>query len=96
MTDHTTASSSTVKSLARQGAQLGRRQRAATSIIAAMRGGAALQLHFAASGPAWMLTDGTRVHDEVAKLVINHPDIIGCGDGLFRGLVSQTFRYAAG
>jgi hypothetical protein len=85
----------TTKSLARQAARLDRQRRASAAVIGAMRAGAALHMRFTTTGPSWALSDGKRVNAVVAQLVVNHPEIVGCGDTLFRGSTSQTFRYAA-
>jgi hypothetical protein len=53
-------------------------------VTTAMALGAALHLHFSRRGNAvWMLTDGTYVDDEIARLVTKHPDVVGAGDSLF-------------
>jgi hypothetical protein len=58
-----------------------------------MAGGAALTLQFRRGQREWRLTTGEIVSDEVAKHVIAHLNVVGCGDSLFRGAASQTFRY---
>jgi hypothetical protein len=63
-------------------------------VIKAMRAGAVLQMSFERVGGAWSLSNGTPVSTVIAKLVIAHVQVVGCGDALFRGSSSQTFRYA--
>ena len=41
-----------------------------------------------------MLSNGAFVSPEIAVAVINHPSVVACGDCLFKGGPSQTFRYA--
>jgi hypothetical protein len=64
------------------------------SVIARMRDGTMLQLHFATTGPAWSLSDGTHIDNEIAKRVITNARVISCGDALFGDATAQTFRYA--
>jgi hypothetical protein len=56
-----------------------------------------LQLHHRHEwyGPTWWLSDGKRVADEVAQLVIKNPAVVGVGDALPLGtdVPAQTFRY---
>jgi hypothetical protein len=65
-------------------------------VLASMRAGSALHLAYGSGGQAdWRLSNGWPVSPEVARLVINHPTIVGAGDALpivGEGL-SQTWRY---
>jgi hypothetical protein len=49
--------------------------------------------HFIAS--RWSLSDGQRVPDSVARMVIGYTDVIDVGDTLLTGTLSQTWRFAA-
>jgi hypothetical protein len=73
--------------------RLARRLQQAELVLSEMRGGAALHLQFAAHGPAWTLTNGTRVADGVARLVIKSGSVEAVGDALFAGELSQTWRW---
>jgi hypothetical protein len=87
----------TVRSRKAVSRRLDRRNAKVEEVITAMALGAALHLHFSRHGNAvWMLTDGTYVDDEIARLVIQHPDIAGAGDSLFGDGLSQTWRYVEG
>jgi hypothetical protein len=46
-------------------------------------------------GPLWSLTNGTRIADEIARLVITNANVTSVGDTLFHNLPSQTYRYVA-
>jgi hypothetical protein len=59
-----------------------------------MRGGLCLHATFTSAGTAWALSDGTVVHNKIATAIINSPDVVSCGDGLFDGVVAQTYRHA--
>jgi hypothetical protein len=41
----------------------------------------------------WRLSTGEFISREVAVIVVNLPDIVGVGDTLFAGELSQTFRF---
>ena len=64
-------------------------------VIARMFEGARLCLCYdRRRGSTWRLSViGTEVPDAVAREVIKHPEIIGCGDALFEDVPSQTYRY---
>jgi len=85
----------TLRSLARQARRLDQHLHRVESVLAAMRHGNALHLHFSRNGPVWMLTDGTLVHDTAAKAAIEHAHVASVGDGLFSSGPSQTYRYIA-
>ena len=80
-----------IRQLALQARKLDRLNTRTSQVIAAMRGGAALQLEYRAQ--RWRLTNGCEVHPEVARLVIGNPNVAGVGDVLFVGMLAQTFRY---
>ena len=83
----------TAAGLRRMHRRLDRRQFRAAAVLAAMRDGRSLHRMYTRHGPAWALSNGTPVNDNVARLVIANPDVVGVGDGLFANS-SQTFRYA--
>src|SRR5262245_1361150 len=67
----------------------------AKAVLTAMREqGQALHRGHERSGERWWLSNGRRVLPEVAELVVNHANVVGCGDTLFENLCPQTFRYA--
>jgi hypothetical protein len=53
-----------------------------------------LHLEFTEHGAEWSLSDGRHVPDHVARLVIGYSDVIGVGDTLLTGTLSQTWRFA--
>jgi hypothetical protein len=82
-----------VQQLALQARKLDRLNTRAAQVIDAMRGGTALQLEFRYGAQRWRLSNGCEVRPEVARLVIQNPNVAGVGDALFANLMSQTFRY---
>jgi hypothetical protein len=83
----------TVSSLRANRHRMEARMETAELVLAAMRAGAALHLSYTRHGRRWTLTSGRRVSDEVARLVIASSSVVGVGDALFRGVLSQTFRW---
>ena len=73
-----------------QSRRLDRLNAAATTVLHAMRDGLALQAEFGVLGPRWRLSNGRFVTGQVARIVINHPEIVGVGDALFVGATQQT------
>jgi len=73
----------TPSSLARSARRLDRHVRGMTGVLAHMRAGAVMRLHFARGKPVWLLSPGSEVPLEVAALVIAHPNVCGVGDSLF-------------
>jgi hypothetical protein len=41
----------------------------------------------------WMLSDGTSLTGNAAKVVTSDPRVIDCGDALFPDVRGQTFRF---
>jgi len=81
---------------ARNARRVDPRRRGVTATLTKMHQGASLHLSQGRNGPAWFLSDNTRVADDVAAVVIAHPSLTGVGDCLFGNRVpslSQTFRY---
>jgi hypothetical protein len=73
----------TVRELQRRHRRLDRRVNAANAVIACMRRGARLYLTFQRSGPTWVLSDGRKISDEVARLVIADHRVGGVGTVCF-------------
>jgi hypothetical protein len=73
--------------------RLDRINRSVAGVLAAMRHGQALHLHHDRRGPAWWLSGGMRVEDEIAQVVISDRAVVGSGDALPLGcaLHSQTW-----
>ena len=82
--------------LKKRRAKEARKMRDVGRVLVSMRGGQALHQHLDQYGRRWTLTNGTFVNNEVAAVVVNHCDVIDCGDALFEGAPSQTYRYADG
>jgi hypothetical protein len=85
----------TVRELQRRHRRLDRRVNSANFVIACMRDGATLHLAFQRGGPVWSLSDGRRITDDVARVVIADHRVVGVGDCLLKNLPSQTYRYVA-
>jgi hypothetical protein len=85
----------TIADVRRRSRRRNRIQEKAATTITAMRGGQALHHRHEWYGPTWWLSDGKRVADEVAQLVIKNPAVVGVGDALPLGtdVPAQTFRY---
>ena len=66
----------------------------AARVRTAMMGGATLYLQHERGRVLWLLSTGTPVPDDVARVVVTFPDIVGCGDGLFSNVPGQSWRYA--
>ena len=73
--------------------RLDRRLSGINHAAAVMRGGAALHLTYRSGGAHWTLSTGEAVSDAVARLLIANPNIVGVGDALFAGELSQTWRW---
>jgi hypothetical protein len=84
----------TVTTLQRQNNLIDRRRRAADRVIAAMRGeNLSLHCSYEPAGAHWSLSDGRPVQRGIAELVTVATDIVSVGDGLFRNMPSQTYRF---
>jgi hypothetical protein len=85
----------TVASLRRVRRRLDRRRLLTNRVVATMRdGGQSLHCCFEQK-PVWWLTDGMRVPNDVAELVIAHADIVPIGGALFRNVHAQTYRHVS-
>ena len=65
---------------------------AATAVLNLMRFGQSLQMEYCETGPRWRLSGGSKVKNDVARLVIVNPKVVADGDTLFPGTISQTWR----
>jgi hypothetical protein len=84
----------TVTILKHQHSLLDRHRLVADRVIAAMRDeGLALHCSHEKFGTRWWLGDGRPVQREIAKLVTINADISSVGDGLFRNVPGQTYRF---
>jgi hypothetical protein len=83
----------TPSSLRAKNRRLDRRLDGIKRAAAAMRAGAALCLAYRSGGAQWTLSTGEAVSDAVARALIANPNIVGVGDALFAGELSQTWRY---
>jgi hypothetical protein len=84
----------TPNTLAARDRRLDRRLAAAARVLDAMRAGAVLQLEFTItkSGRRWALA-GTRVSDDVARLVVVSASAVAGDDTLFGETAPQTWRW---
>jgi hypothetical protein len=62
-------------------------------VLLAMRQGATLHLEFHETGSKWRTSTGRYVNGAVARVVITDKRVAACGDALFGGEMSQTWRY---
>jgi hypothetical protein len=76
--------------------RLDRRLSGINHAAAVMRSGAALHLTYRSGGPQWTLSNGEAVSNVVARALIADPNIVGVGDALFAGELSQTWRWGGG
>jgi hypothetical protein len=84
----------TIADLRLQQRRVDRRRAGAATVLTAMeRHGLTLHLHFSNSGPTWTLSNGVRVPPDVAQIVTSNLNVVGVGDTLFPGGVSQTWRF---
>jgi hypothetical protein len=82
----------TASSLANKRRRLDRHSAGVEQVLGELRRGAALHLSFSPR-KHWRLSSGAFVTDEVARTVIGLPCVIGVGDALLAGELSQTFRF---
>jgi len=85
----------TVASVTRDRRRLDRQRRAVSRALDAMRQSATLHLRHEPNRPRWLLSNGWPVPEDVAAILINHPNVIGVGDSLYAGARSQTWRYCS-
>jgi hypothetical protein len=65
------------------------------AVLLSMQNGCALHLSYANGQSTWLLSDGRYVSPNVARVVVNLPNIVGVGDALpIFGAQSQTWRFA--
>lgn len=83
----------TTSTLRRNSRRLNKRNAGFGAVIRAMRAGATLHLEYHQAGPRWRVLSGPYVADVIARAVITHKQVIGVGDTLFTGGMSQTWRF---
>jgi hypothetical protein len=88
--------SRTIEVIRRRNKLEDRLKASAEVVIAAMREGLVMHQHHEWFGSMWFLSNGERIKDEVAQIVIKAPAVTGGGDALplGDGTLSQTFTYA--
>jgi hypothetical protein len=84
----------TSRELDRKRRRLDRRNCSVERVLDEMRGGATLHPSFSPR-EHWVLSTGAFVTDAIARAVISLPSVVGVGDTLIAGGLSQTFRYTA-
>jgi hypothetical protein len=65
----------------------------AAVIVESMRSRGLVLLRTFGKQTRWSLSSGASIPPAVAEAVVEHPNIVACGDGLFRDGPSQTFRH---
>jgi hypothetical protein len=83
----------TVGQLQRKHRRLDRNRRAAAVVLTKMQRGQSLNLSFEWGMRRWLLSDGTSITDEVAKIVTADHRVLSVGDALFENMPGQTWRY---
>jgi hypothetical protein len=73
--------------------RLDRNRKGAAAILTKMQRGQLLNLSFERGMRRWLLSDGTTVTDEVAKIVTAGHRVVGVGDALFKNMPGQIWRY---
>jgi hypothetical protein len=63
-------------------------------VLTRMQRGASLHLPYERGQPLWRLSDGMRVAEDIARLVVADHRVRGVGDALFDGMPPQTYRYS--
>jgi hypothetical protein len=79
--------------LQRKHRRLDRNRKGAAAILTKMQRGQLLNLSFERGMRRWLLSDGTIVTDEVAKIVTADHRVVGVGDALFKNMPGQIWRY---
>jgi hypothetical protein len=83
----------TARQLQRKHRRLDRNRKAATGVLTKLIRGESLNLSFERGMRRWLLSDGTNVTDEVAKIITADHRVISVGDALFRNMPGQTWSY---
>jgi hypothetical protein len=86
----------TPTSLRAKNRRLDRRLVGVNRAVVTMRAGAALHLAYRSGGAQWTLSTGEAVSNAIAHSLIANPNIVGVGDALFAGELSQTWRWKGG
>jgi hypothetical protein len=84
----------TVTGLRNANRRLDRRRAGVGRVLGEMKRGASLHLQHANGRALWSLSTGVFITSEVAALIIARPEVVAVGDGLFRNVPGQTWRYA--
>ena len=84
----------TVAGLRKASRRLDRHRVGVAKVLAEMKRGASLYLQHTNGRALWSLSTGVFLTAEVAALVIARPEVVAVGDGLFRNIPGQTWRYA--
>jgi hypothetical protein len=61
--------------------------------LRAMQKGAALHFQPGKAGARWQLSNGVRLTNEAARVIVSNPHIVSVDRALFRGEPAQTYRY---
>jgi hypothetical protein len=82
----------TVAQLQRKHRRLDHNRRGAASVLTKLMRGQSLNLSFERGERRWRLSNGERVGDDIARIVVVDHRVVGT-DTLFKGLPPQTFRF---
>jgi hypothetical protein len=83
----------TAGQLQRKHRRLDRNRKGAVAVLTKLQRGQSLNLWFECGMRRWLLSDGTSVTDEVAKIVTADRRVLSVGDALFKNMPGQTWRY---
>jgi len=83
----------TISPLMRQRRTVEARLKNADAVLAEMEAGSSLHLQLTPSGPIWTLSNGKKVDDTVARLVVKSASVVCVDHGLFGADVGQKWRW---
>jgi hypothetical protein len=83
----------TLDQLQRKHRRLDRNRASVARTLTAMQRGNTLYLSFERGMRRWLLSDGTTITDEVAKVVIADHRVTNVGDALVKNMLGQTWRF---
>ena len=85
----------TAASLRRQRSKIDAQRKYVERLVERMkRENLSLHLCLQPDGSHWRLSNGRVVQDATARRLVQQHEVIGCGDALFDGALSQVYRVA--
>jgi hypothetical protein len=83
----------TASQLHNQARKLDRKISNVARVLAVMRSGQTLRLHYTTTKQRWFLSNGREVTEQTALRAIANIHVVPVGDTLFADTFSQTYRY---